>query len=286
MSKTITIKLTKANSRTGPFTIKDQNGNTIAENIEKSILINGISYIVDDDVTMVTLISNGKCVQTKTKNLVDIPVREYANTVFTESATACLWKHLQFNLYNSYYGVTEPYILEYPFNYSYQDQILQSVQLYDKVFKYFDDGTGVFNTSNKIELDDEWFSHSVVYNNQQSSGTLKLVAKPINNLREYMRYPLYNVDSKSILYTKSDNFYQFNDFFNAVKDRTVPLFIVSCESLSIDKTVNNDNMVYTQQSFRKDNIRAKDLKIRMILDKSDIHIVSQFIIAPSQLSYK
>jgi hypothetical protein len=46
-------------------------------------------------------------------------------------------------------------------------------------------------------------------------------------------------------------------------------------------------MNYTTMSFKKDTFRAKDLKIRHILDNnSEIHIVSQFILGVSQISYK
>ena len=108
-----------------------------------------------------------------------------------------------------------------------------------------------------------------------------------NNLKEYLKYPVYNVDSKTIIYTKSDNFYQYNTFWGLVKDKSLPLFTKSCESLSIDKVVNQLNMDYGKRSFKKEPLRSKDLKVRHILDnKSDIHLVSQFIVTPSQISYK
>jgi hypothetical protein len=65
------------------------------------------------------------------------------------------------------------------------------------------------------------------------------------------------------------------------------LFITSCESLSVDKLVNQTNMDYGKRSFKKEPLRAKDLKVRHILDNSsEAHIVSQFIVAPAQISYK
>ena len=94
-------------------------------------------------------------------------------------------------------------------------------------------------------------------------------------------------DSKTITYTKSDNFYQYNTFWSLVKDKALPLFLRSCESLSIDKIINQANMNYTTMSFKKEPFRAKDLKIRHILDNnSEIHIVSQFLISGSMISYK
>ncbi len=146
---------------------------------------------------------------------------------------------------------------------------------------------GVFDDNRKIQLDNAWFNKAVLYNDQQSSGLLELVAKPMNNLKEYMKYPVYNAESKTITYTKSDNFYQYNTFWSLVKYKQEPLFVRTCESLSIDKVVNQANMDYGKRSFKKEPLRAKELKVRHILDNSsETHLVSQFIITPSQISYK
>jgi hypothetical protein len=51
--------------------------------------------------------------------------------------------------------------------------------------------------------------------------------------------------------------------------------------------INDANMNYGTKSFKKAPLRAKELKIRHILDSTnDIHIVSQFILGVAQLSYK
>jgi len=288
MSKVIIIKLTKASPNSGPFTIKDQFGNIISTDVPKESLIAGISYEVNDNVTMLTLISMGKCSVEKTQNLSDIPRSQLASVTFEENITGCLWRHLtDITKYNYFYGSVEPYVIEYPFDFQPYTEILQSVQEYCKVYKYLSDGIGVFSYTDKIEVDNEYFNKFIVYNGQQSSGTLILVSKPTNNLHAYMQYPIYNIDSKTIIYTKSNGFYQINGFYDIVKDKTKQLFNSVCDCLSIDKKVNDDNMIYTQQSFRKSLLRSKDIKLRYILDnKSDIHIVSQFILTLNQISYK
>lgn len=288
MAKTIYIKLTKAGSRSTTFNISDQFGNIIGENISKESLIAGIVYDgIGDDVEYITLSSIGNCEYSKTLPISTITATQIASSTYTETKTSCLWRHLtDTSLYNTFYGNIDSYIIEYPFSYNFQDEILQNVKDYTKSYKYIPDGTGVYTYNDRIEVND-YFSSAVVYNNQQSSGVLSLVPKPKNNMKEYMKYPIYTTENKKIIYTKSDNFYQFNTFFDIVKDKSVPLFLTSCESLSIDKEVNQSNMTYTQQSFKKSTLRAKDSKIRLILsDKSDLHLVSQFIIQGTQLSYK
>ena len=288
MSKTIIVKLTKAGSTAGPFTITDNNGNVVATDVSKKTLIRGTTFIVNNDVTILYLESTGKCPIKKAFRLESYTVSDFADAVFTQTTTACLWRHLtNIQLYNSYYGITQPYIIEYPFAYQFQDEILQNVVDYTKAYEYLPIFNGVFDDNTRIETNDKWFNKAVLYNGQQSSGVLELVAKPLNNMRAYMQYPIFNTESKTITYTKSDNFYQYNTFWAAEKTSQVPLFITTCESLSIDKVVNQANMDYGPRSFKKATLRAKELKVRHILDNSSTtHLVSQFILTPAQISYK
>lgn len=288
MSKNLTIKLTISGPSVGPFNISDQFGNVIAIDVPKKTLIRGITYRVNDDVSIVVIESTGKCKFKKSFPFSQFNILQYANADYIQTSTACLWRHLtNIKIYNYFYGNIEPYIIEYPFSYDYQDEILQNVKDYTKAYEYLPIPDGVFSYNTRIETNDKWFNKAVIYNDQQSSGVLELVAKPLHNLQAYNKYPIFNTDSKTITYTKSDNFYQYNTFWALEKSSQVPLFNTTCESLSIDKVVNQDNMDYGLRSFKKATLRAKNVKIRHILDNtSTTHLVSQFIIAPSQISYK
>lgn len=283
MAKTIIIKLTSSSLTSGPFSIKDGSDNIIDSSVTRNELIAGKSYVINDDVNVITLSSLGTCKTIKSFGISTITPSEIASTVYTPSIESCLWRHLEdTTLYNNFYGNICPYVIEYPFSYKYHDEILQNVKDYTKVYKYLSSN----NINDKIELDNVWFNKAIIYNGQQSSGYLELVPKPSNNLSAYLSYPIYNEFSKTITFTKRDNFYQYNTFWSLVKDKTNPLFTQTCESLSIDKVINQDNMDYTSRSFKKDTIRAKDVKIRHSLDnRSDVQLVSQFIIVPSMISY-
>lgn len=288
MTKVITIKLVKTGPTAGPFIISDPYGNNIAENVSRKTLIEGVSYVVDASINQIVLTSTGKCTVSVTIQLKPINIIEYQNTKYTQSVTGCLWRHLtNIEKYNEFYGHIEPYIIEYPFAYKYQDEILQNVVDYTKAYEYLPIPDGVFNQNTRIETNNKWFNQAIVYNSQQNSGLLNLVAKPLNNLKAYNSYPMYNIDSKTIMYTKSDNFYQYNTFWNVQINSQLPAFNTTCESLSVDKTLNQSNMNYGMLSFKKATIRAKDLRIRHILNNSSTtHLVSQFITTGSQISYK
>ena len=288
MPQNVFIKLVKASPKSGPFTISDNLGNVIATGVPKSQLIEGVVYSVDSAATVITIASTGSCKKSINFPISEVTPNEQITLTYKQSYSSCIWRHLKNPvIYNYFYGNIEPYIIEYPFAYQYQDEILQSVQDYTKAYRYFPDVDGVSDDNRKIETDNAWFNKAVLYNGQQSSGVLELVPKPINNLKDYLKYPLYNTESKTITFTKSDNFYQYNTFWSLVKHKQEPLFIRTCESLSLDKVVNQANMDYGKRSFKKEPLRAKELKVRHILDnRSDAHLVSQFIITPSQISYK
>lgn len=288
MSKVVIIKLTGAGNRTGPFTIYDNLDNVLAVDVTKEQLIVGQSYTVADAITTIILKSTGKCQTVISMSIQSLTVEEIAAITYTELNTASVWRHLtNIRIYNKFYNNIEPYVIEYPFSYEYHDEILQNVKDFTRAYKYLAIPDGVFNDNAQVQTDDQWFNKAIVYNGQQSSGVLELVPKPINNLKEYLKYPLYNAESKTITYTKSDSFYGYNTFWSLVKNKAVPLFITSCESLSIDKVVNQVNMDYGKRSFKKEPLRAKGLLVRHILDNSsEAHLVSQFITTPAQISYK
>ena len=298
-TKPLTIKLTKGSHKNGPFSITDQSGNIIVQSISLDELIRGVTYFVDINVVFVTLTSLGECGTVITKPVSNITSADYNDISIKKEKQACLWTHLvDHTIYNSFYGVIKPYVIEYPFAYQHMDEILQNVESYDQVYKYFNSSigastnrtlstVGVSDRNAKILTDDFWFNKAILYNGQMSSGILEMESVPVNDMRAKLAYPKYNSDSKTINWIKSDNMYNYNTFWDVVKDKNQPLFLTSCENLSIDKVVNQTNMEYTPQAFKKSPLRAKNLKIRHILDnRDDVTIITQFIISPSQISYK
>jgi len=188
------------------------------------------------------------------------------------------WRHCTaIDKFNNFYGATAPYIIEYPYSFQPKDQIIQSISDYTKALKYTDWGE-------YIETND-YFNEMVLYSNSQCSGILKLFPTPKNNLSEKIKYPLYNSDSKTILVTKTDSDYRINTFWDLAISTAKPIWLRSCESLSIFKALNQDNMSYSKRAFKKAPLRSKDLKIRLSLtDKDTIKLLSQFTILQSQNS--
>ena len=185
--------------------------------------------------------------------------------------------------YQTFYGKLEPYVLEYPFVYKAQDEIFQNIKDYTTILEYY-------NANDFYEINDNvYFNKAVLYNNQQCSGIRKLYPRPKGDMSKYFSYPKANADNIEIMFTKSDNYFNYNQIWDVVKNPNnhYPIWVESCVNKSIDKELNNDKFDYTNRAFQKTKLRAKDLKIRHINDYySRYKFISKFMLAPTQISYK
>jgi len=104
MSKVITIRLTKAGIRTGPFKISDNYGNILGTNIPKSQVMSGDTYSVSDDVTVIIIESIGKCKTRLQMPIEDLCIADIAAIEFVPTDTASIWRHLtNTTIYNTFY---------------------------------------------------------------------------------------------------------------------------------------------------------------------------------------
>lgn len=206
------------------------------------------------------------------------------NITYFQSAMAneSLWSHNKsFTLFNNFYGTQYPYIIEYPFAFKFQDEILQNVKDYSNV-RIYESATTYYEPQ---EI--RYFNKALIYNEEQTSGILNLIPRPKNNLSVQFQYPKYNVDSKDILVSKSDNLYLYNTFWN-INNKEDKAFLVPSTDLRLTNySLKNEVLDYTQRNHKKATLRGKNLRIRHILDNaSDFRIVSRFIINNTVNSYK
>jgi hypothetical protein len=192
-----------------------------------------------------------------------------------------VWLHNTNNTrFNNFYGEIHSYVLDYPLSYNIQDEILQCVKDYTKVNRMID-------AKSFVQVDDVFFNKVIISNDQECTGVRNLVFKQRNNLLSYLQYPRINGEAVDILVTKSDNFYNYNGLWDIVRDYSQPIWLTGCANLSDDKVINQENMDYSVRSFKKYPLRAKDCRIRHILDnRSDVRLTSQFILTETAVSYK
>ena len=129
-----------------------------------------------------------------------------------------IWKHgFACNDYCNFYGVQYPFEIELPFITGQTVTTLKNLEYYLECYRreanYCIDHFHVLDYN---------FDRAVVYNSEQASGYLNLNIFPKNNVtlsQEYPKLNQSNLQSFDILFSKEENKYRFNQFWDITKNR-------------------------------------------------------------------
>jgi hypothetical protein len=140
-------------------------------------------------------------------------------TTPSSSVTGGIWRHnYRCDLYANYYGVDYPWEIEFVETTGQMVNTVRSLeyQLESYVYKGdLHDGCG----------DDRWhdldfnFDESIIYNTEQVSGLLRLELDPKGDPLTTLEYPIIGASDIRILYSKVEQKYRFNQFWDVTNDR-------------------------------------------------------------------
>ena len=139
------------------------------------------------------------------------------NRTFHTTKQNNIWRHNDScNSYCNFYGVDEPFEVEIPFTSGQTVQTVKSMEYILETYKRTDD-----NCVDAFHVLDFNFDEAVVYNTEQVSGYLNLNLFPKNNVVLSQEYPKLNANLASfdILFSKEEQKYRFNQFWDVTKDR-------------------------------------------------------------------
>ena len=126
-----------------------------------------------------------------------------------------IWKHNDIcNNYCNFYGVDYPFEIEIPITTGQTVTTMRSIQYMLECYKKEE-----YNCIDQFHVLDFNFDKSVIHNSEQVSGYLNLNPYPKNNVTLNLTYPIINSNSIDILYSKEENMYRFNQFWDITKDR-------------------------------------------------------------------
>jgi hypothetical protein len=120
------------------------------------------------------------------------------------------------NDYCNFYGVQYPFEIEFPISTGQTVTTVKSIEYvlecYRREQRYCTD---------QFHILDYNFDRLVVHNSEQISGYLNLNVFPKNNIALSLLYPQLNVNNNSfdILFSKEENKYRINQFWDITKDR-------------------------------------------------------------------
>jgi hypothetical protein len=181
------------------------------------------------------------------------------------NATGGIWRHnYRCDLYANYYGVDYPWEIEFVETTGQMVNTVRSLEYQLEAFVYKGDlinGCG----------DDRWhdldfnFDESIIYNTEQVSGLLRLELNPKRDPLAMIQYPIISNTDIRILYSKEEQKYRFNQFWDITKDRgeffnqslgvfvEQPIFITQLNGYI--KDLNSVNLDYTKDSDQRKKFR-------------------------------
>jgi hypothetical protein len=129
-----------------------------------------------------------------------------------------IWKHgFACNDYCNFYGVQYPFEVELPFITGQNVTTLKNLEYYLECYR-----REANYCVDQFHVLDYNFDRAVVYNSEQASGYLNLNIFPKNNVtlsQEYPKLNQSNLQSFDILFSKEENKYRFNQFWDVTKNR-------------------------------------------------------------------
>jgi hypothetical protein len=134
---------------------------------------------------------------------------------FLSTKNNTIWKHnYQCDQFCNYYGVNYPFEIELPVA---MGQTVTTVKSMEYILEAYRRNPG--NCVDQYHVLDYNFDKAVVYNTEQVSGYLNLNLYPKNNIALSQQYPQVNINSIDILFSKEEQKYRFNQFWDITKDR-------------------------------------------------------------------
>lgn len=166
-----------------------------------------------------------------------------------------LWKHNElWNSYNKYYGSKDyGWEIDLPIMTPNEVETLRNIEYYLDVFKYNNEGMD-FN-----HVIDENFNYATIYNSEQISGLLQLNLQGKNKPLDNIKYPIVNPTNIDIMFTKEEQKYRINQFWDITKDRgefsgnIIPMWIT--EANGYRKIINPLYTNYQKSALQRKKFR-------------------------------
>lgn len=153
-----------------------------------------------------------------------------------------LWRHNELvDKYCNFYGKDYPFEVEFVCNNNQNTSTLSSLEYSLESYEYL-------NRNDRYHLRDFNFDHLVVYNSEQSSGNIIMERRPKTMLTPF---PIFDSHSVRVEYTKVEQKYRVNSFWDLTKDRTKPIPLFRLSNNGYRKIINPVSVNYNKDSKKK-----------------------------------
>jgi hypothetical protein len=165
-----------------------------------------------------------------------------------------IWKHNdRCDLFCNYYGVDHPFEVEFPFSTGQEVTTLRNLEYMLECYLYYG------NCEDRHHVLDFNFDRAIIYNSEQHSGVLRLLAKPKNHPYALLDAPVTGVNGVDTYYSKEENKYRINQFFDLTRNRSefddqyIPMWEHAPDGYH--KVVNGRYITYSKAALQRKKFR-------------------------------
>ena len=179
-----------------------------------------------------------------------LPGRNYFMTVKDKG----IWIHNRnCQSFCNFYGTDYPFEIEQIINTGQAVNTVRSFEYQLEAYQYKE------NCKDELHVLDGNFDRAVIYNSEQVSGMLRLNISPKNDPQAILGYPKINTSSIDILYSKEENKYRFNQFYDITKNRAeftgVARNVWNTADNGYIRTLNSANLDYSKDAHQHKKFR-------------------------------
>jgi hypothetical protein len=166
-----------------------------------------------------------------------------------------IWVHNErCDSYCNYYGNNYPFEIEYMVHTVQQVNTVRSIEYLMEVYKY---GNNCFDRFHSLDFN---FDEAVIYNTEQCSGLLKLNLNPKNDPTAILLYPQIGLQDINILYSKEEQKFRFNQFWDITADRgefnpNAERVIWNTGANGYVRSLNPNNLNYSKNPLERKKFR-------------------------------
>jgi len=173
-----------------------------------------------------------------------------------------IWRHNdRCDSYCNFYGEDFPFEIGFQVDTTPAVVTVRNVEYFMQVFEFSD------NCRDRFHVLDFNFDEAIVYNSEQVSGLLKLNLEPKNDVRERLLYPIVGLNDIQILYSKEEQKYRFNQFWDVTRDRGE--YSIANETIwytepnGYIQNLNPGNINYVKHEFQRKKFRHNNTRIML-----------------------
>lgn len=189
---------------------------------------------------------------------------------FMSIQDSAIWKHnTRSDSYCNFYGQDFPFEIDLVTPTGQTVNTLKSIEYLMEVYTWDQDEVDRFHVL------DFNFDRAIVYNTEQISGELRLNLTPKNNAPLINTYPIVNPTSIDILYSKEEQKYRFNQFWDIVDDRgefsTAARNLWNTEENGYIRSINQLAVNYNKPLHQRKKFRHYQSNLKLIRRVSGAH---------------